>query len=956
MWRFTPLVILLLLSQSAIAQGSGSVSEQKMIVGDSQLRVTLSGAVEVLPISGLSGVAWSAQIDGTVVEPGNAHITRSGPGNPAQFAVLEGSIPQADWKMEYRVTGPGRITKTLTFTARTDFTLNRVALWSAKSPQKPVVSSTSLQDIAAFYRQDKTGLFVSLDFPYSKIETEKETATVSYPASIKLKAGESFACESLTFGATLLTGRTRYGFDEGEVEAMDSYVQERFKPRFNRPMFITGSIVNRYTQIDGDIVWYTMRDHPSLSFNQDLMKREIALMEKLGMEYYQVFPGPFDSVPGDPDPNVVKDIVAYAKRRHMRVGDYSASETLFCPHYNEYRNSLENHPEWGIEKEDVCFGNPRFVDFYINMVVPTCKKYGYELHIMDYLNIHPCDNPAHGHPLGRDSIYAQVKGLTRLQEAINAVSPKMMIWSNAGNWAEFLPKLAWTNHNLYLTDPYIGQPWQGLNMTRLLDDVRREQMVSLHYSRFVPYRFFTNCQYFFIQNSIVPDIRNYKYGALSTIAVTPNLSLCEVRPWIDRLNARDQKEVIGFYHHWTEFLKKHFDLWTKTYHCGDNPGMGSVEIYSHAKGGHGFVFVINPQYWDRTVEIPLDSTLGFTTEGKCEIEELHPVERLRLTEQGPFAAFGGKVSLRVPAQQVIVLEIKPAAAKIDKPRLYGIPGSISETEDGYLLNTHGPQGTTERFAVLLPNGNKPITDVSVRDVPKQPKRLWAPTPIKLLASDDKGALLEITYRRTPAPTELRDWSVKPGKLDDALGGGFADGEPLRFPLFVDAQGVELPMWDETAKQLGLGPLANFCGAYVENAFGETQETSIDLKTSGKSTVLAGELANIKETPVLHPLPTLAKTAGTGWWLQTKFHLPFMYQYGSEPAVDEHTLLVLPFLRRGQVKQIKAWINGKPLDALDYRYPRNRTLGCYYADLVGSGAHGGENVVVVYYEVGTREPI
>ena len=153
------------------------------------------------------------------------------------------------------------------------------------------------------------------------------------------------------------------------------------------------------------------------------------------------------------------------------------------------------------------------------MVVDNDRRYGFEIHDLDFLNIHECDAPDHHHPPGQESIYSQVRGLVEILEGIDGVSPEMMSWSNSGNWAELLPKIAWANHNLYLTDPYITAPWQGLNMTRLLDDVRREQMVAMHYSRFIPYRYLTNCQYFFSQNSIVPDIRNYRYGALSTIAL-----------------------------------------------------------------------------------------------------------------------------------------------------------------------------------------------------------------------------------------------------------------------------------------------------------------------------------------------------------------------------------------------------------------------------------------------------
>jgi len=72
----------------------------------------------------------------------------------------------------------------------------------------------------------------------------------------------------------------------------------------------------------------------------------------------------------------------------------------------------------------------------------------------------------------------------------------------------------------------------------------------------------------------------------------------------------------------------------------------------------------------------------------------------------------------------------------------------------------------------------------------------------------------------------------------------------------------------------------------------------------------------------------------------------MYMIGAEPAFDEHTILALPMLDPSRVKRISGWINGSELDVRFYRYPRNRALGCYYADLVGSAARGGENVLVL----------
>ena len=75
----------------------------------------------------------------------------------------------------------------------------------------------------------------------------------------------------------------------------------------------------------------------------------------------------------------------------------------------------------------------------------------------------------------------------------------------------------------------------------------------------------------------------------------------------------------------------------------------------------------------------------------------------------------------------------------------------------------------------------------------------------------------------------------------------------------------------------------------------------------------------------------------------------MYTMGAEPFVDEHTFIVLPFIRQARIGQVKAWINGIELEVRRYKYPRNPRLSCFYADLVGSGAQGGDNDLVVYFD-------
>jgi len=938
----------------------------RLQVGDGQLSLTLEqgaqGATEARwqvgesVLAGIGGPLWVLETPNGEVRP-SAWTLKSGPEGEGPHAslLLAGKEDSLSWELTFEVLGPGLIKKQLKLTSEVPVRLDRVKLWLSEGATAPQVVSTAHQDIGAFFRQGSEGLFVSLDFPYSRVEREGNASAVTYPPYRELEAGEVYETHSLTIGATALTGELRFGTDTGETAAFEAYIQRRFPPRFDRPMYATAGIVNRYTMPKDGAIWYTYKDHPTLTFNLDLLKRELALMPKIGMEYYQLFPGVFDWAEGEPKPETVQEIVDYANDLGVRVGGYSGANHVFCPHYNEHGNTLDR-PEWRMQGQEgqqgnFCFGQPEFIKYYAETVAENSREFGFEVHILDFLSISPCWAD-HGHPPGEDSLYHQVFGLVEILEALNAVDPDMMTWSNSGNWAEFLPKIAWWNHNLYLTDPFIASPWQGLNMTRLLDDARREQMVSLHHTRFIPYRFLTNCQYFFSQNSVVPDIRNYQYGALSTIAVAPNLCLAEIRGWMDALPPHKFDEVTAFYTKWTDFLEEHYELWTRTWNAGEDTGIGAVEIYGHAKEDHGFIFLVNPQYWNRTVEVPLDERLGFHAEGKAELYQHYPVEQLLLTSEGPFPAYGSTLKLEAPAQQVRVIEVRRAPERVESPRVYGIPGAVEEQQGGsLLLKTQGVQGTTHRFAVVIPEDAPAITGAAVRtDVPKQAKRLYSDTPLQVTGQEGNATLFELTFRRTQAPMELRNWQVQAGTLEAGTAQGFPEGmsagEALQFPLFNDLKDVSLPLNPYTASAT-LGRLSGFCGAYVENAFREEQETWIAFSTEGPAPQPA-KVVSGETIPAPGALPALATADEREWWLSTTFHLPFMYTYGSEPAFEEHTLLVLPFLQPQQVERIQAWVNGKPLEVESYNYPRRRDLFTWWADLVGSGAFGGgDNTLVLH---------
>ena len=250
-------------------------------------------------------------------------------------------------------------------TPKQDGVLREVALGNVRSPEEPLVAHTKIQDIAAFYRHKEHGLLSCSTSRSPKSNSKRGLTKVSYPPYDAVKSGETYTCHSLTMGAVLLSGTERNGFDLGEVASLDAYIQERYQPRFERPMFTASCINNRYAQPRGDVIFYTMKDNPTWSLNVDELKRELALMPKLGMEYYQLFPGVFDWGKDDPSPETVKEVMDYARSLGVRVGDYSATNRLFVSHYNEYRNHLDR-PDWLMKgKEEklssgqFCFGAPR---------------------------------------------------------------------------------------------------------------------------------------------------------------------------------------------------------------------------------------------------------------------------------------------------------------------------------------------------------------------------------------------------------------------------------------------------------------------------------------------------------------------------------------------------------------------------------------------------------------------
>ena len=216
---------------------------------------------------------------------------------------------------------------------------------------------------------------------------------------------------------------------------------------------------------------------------------------------------------------------------------------------------------------------------------------------------------------------------------------------------------------------------------------------------------------------------------------------------------------------------------------------------------------------------------------------------------------------------------------------------------------------------MLPKTSQPIIAAKVLDIRK--KLIHAcPRPLRLTYS---RAIQTVHYWKSffgavgPRPN-LRSWRMNPGSLEEGLAAAWhvalASGEEVRFPLFSDTE-IQLPITDDDSSRLALGPVANFCGAYVDNAFSERQETWIELHQSGLSSQSPIRFTSTETLQERKPLPSLAKRSEREWWFETNLKIPFLHSLGFDASFDEHTILVFPLLRQKQLKTLNGWIMALP---------------------------------------------
>lgn len=150
------------------------------------------------------------------------------------------------------------------------------------------------------------------------------------------------------------------------------------------------------------------------------------------------------------------------------------------------------------------------------------------------------------------------------------------------------------------------------------------------------------------------DTIGWKYSFMSTLASCGSV-LVTILPE-DLSLAPGMRE---FYARWLGWAREHYDGVAYSIPFGEQLRPGCVDGWARIKGDGGFVFLCNPNPRPARVTFGLDDEIGLTAAGgRFALTELYPVER---RARGVFEA-GAKVSLVVPANEVVLLELAAAAA------------------------------------------------------------------------------------------------------------------------------------------------------------------------------------------------------------------------------------------------------------------------------------------------------
>ncbi len=481
-----------------------------------------------------------------------------------------------------------------------------------------------------------------------------------------------------------------------------------------------------------------------LSENADAWGWENCLWLGLGQKIRK---GEWD-IANDPIPPSIQEMLDYAKSKQVKLVAY-VYPTL----------GWKQNPEWtawcggktgGYVGVDT--GVRSFQDWFVEQLVAFQKRTGISGYCFDHWWI---DYDPNKEGAASSSKYAQWNGCRRILEELRRRSPDCIIdgrqqyqWWGPWTW------LGGSYPHPTTSDEQPGsfENFPDLHFSRVSGDRQRWATWYYHMEQFTPWElvpgYMTHqtprgdakgqCVRDRAFHSRDWDVLGWQYSVISSVGTAPFNHV------VDLLPARDETEFKSFRPEDQQWLRGWMD-WTdanrallkKLRPIIGPPVLGRVDGTAAIDGGHGFIFLFNPNYRELNAEFTLDASIGLTAGDGFVLRELYPQPGRLLGKPGTGRwQRGDKVSLPIKGPEALVLELVPAGA-VKLPALLGATGEVA-FDAGQLTLTHvsGPRGHAIELGVLLPKGQT-ATKVTVNG-----------SPISAFKSNGEVVLIPVTFAGT----------------------------------------------------------------------------------------------------------------------------------------------------------------------------------------------------------------
>jgi hypothetical protein len=335
----------------------------------------------------------------------------------------------------------------------------------------------------------------------------------------------------------------------------------------------------------------------------------------------------------------------------------------------------------------LCLGGKNYSSLFEKRTTDFVKNDGVAYFKWDGIQF-SCSEADHGHAVGQFSRRAVMESVISKCRAVRAINPNTYLNITSGTWLSPW----WTK--------YANQIWMDGQDFGFSDvPCIHERDASITYKDYVLYEDFTRKDLWFpISNLMTHGIIK---GNLETVGgdndpidkftndaafyFARGVSMWELYISPDLLNPAEWDAMSTA----ISWARANWDVLSKTFMVGGDPGKAESYAYLHYKGNQGIIAARNPNFGPSEISITLDPGMGLDPmAANLVLERIYPN---RWVSPDLYAA-GAKIVLPLDAYETAIYELKPLDS-VREPLYAGLVFHAEIDKNGdYLMHCLGKQG------------------------------------------------------------------------------------------------------------------------------------------------------------------------------------------------------------------------------------------------------------------------